>query len=104
MWTKQRRRSHISRFILPLLSLSIMAYFSYHIYNGQYGLHSHENITNHIKLLEEKRALLEQERLAWQKQITLLKDGSIEKDMLDEYARHNLNLAKSNELIILTNR
>jgi len=101
MWTKQRRRSHASRFILPLMSIAIMIYFAYHVYHGQYGLHSYENVSNHIRLLEEKRALLEKERLSWQKQIALLKDGHIEKDMLDEYARHNLNLAKKNELIIL---
>jgi len=104
MWTKQRRRSHASRFILPLLTIVVVAYFSYHIYHGQYGLHSHENVANQIKILERQRAVLEQERLAWQKQIAWLKDGSIEKDMLDEYARHNLNLAKSNELIILHDR
>jgi len=102
MWTKQRRRSHANRCILPLLSVGIMAYFAYHIYHGQYGLNSHEHVTSHIKQLEEEHSLLEKERLAWQQQIILLKDGSIEKDMLDEYARYNLNLVKENELVILT--
>jgi len=101
MWTKQKRRSHLGGFILPVLSLMVMAYFSYHIYHGQYGLNTHETVAEHISLLEAKLATIEQERDKWQKQLALLKDGSIEKDMLDEYARRNLNLAKPNELTIL---
>jgi len=80
-----------------------MAYFVYHIYHGQYGFQSHERVNQQISLLEEARARLETERLAWQKKVNSLKDGSIEKDMLDEYARYNLNIAKANELIILNN-
>jgi len=100
MWTKQRRRSNAGRFILPLLSISIMTYFAYHIYHGQYGLNTHESVDHQIRLLEKERDRLRQERTAWQDRVNLLKDGSIEKDMLDEYARHSLNIAKINELII----
>jgi len=101
MWTKQKRRSPLPRLILPLLSLSVMTYFSYHIYHGQYGLQTHENVANHIHLLKAKLDGLEQERDKWQKQIALLKNGTIEKDMLDEYARRTLNLARADELTIL---
>jgi len=101
MWTKQRRRTHTSRFILPLLSFGIVSYFVYHIYHGQYGLHSHENLNNQIRLLETELHGLEAIKEQWKSQVSLLKDGSIEKDMLEEYARRNLNVARSNELIIL---
>jgi len=101
MWTKQKRRSSLPRFILPTLCLAVMAYFSYHIYHGQYGLNAHDNVTDHIRLLEARLGGLVEERSQWQQQIALIKEGTIEKDMLDEYARRNLNLAKANELIIL---
>jgi len=101
MWTKQRRRSSIGRFILPLLSVVVVAYFGYHIYHGQYGLNSYQNVANHIHLLEEELGQLERTRDEWQSRLALLKDGSIEKDMLDEYVRRNLNVAKPNELTIL---
>jgi len=101
MWTKQKRRSSFPRFILPFLSVGVLAYFSYHVYHGQYGLNTHENVTDHIRSLEARLGELVEERSQWQQQIALIKDGTIEKDMLDEYARRNLNLAKANELIIL---
>ncbi|MDN5249519.1 MAG: septum formation initiator family protein [Alphaproteobacteria bacterium] len=40
------------------------------------------------------------ERLALEKRAKLLRDATVDKDVLDEYARKNLNLAKKNEYVI----
>ncbi|WP_332060406.1 FtsB family cell division protein [Bartonella sp. CB74] len=101
MWTKQKRRSIKARFVLPLITVGVLSYFSYHIYHGEYGLYSRSKVNQHIVELEEELHQIEAERISIEKHISLLRDGSIEKDMLDEYVRKNLNFSKSNELTIL---
>ncbi|WP_336287833.1 MULTISPECIES: FtsB family cell division protein [unclassified Bartonella] len=101
MWTKQKRRSIKARFVLPLITVGVLSYFSYHIYHGEYGLYSRSKVNQHIAELEEELHKIKAERISIEKHISLLRDGSIEKDMLDEYVRKNLNFSKSNELTIL---
>lgn len=101
MWTKQRRRSIKARFILPLITVGVSLYFGYHIYHGEYGLYSRKKINQHIIALKKDLRKVERERLSIERCVMLLRDGKIEKDMLDEYVRTNLNFSKPNELTIL---
>lgn len=102
MWTKQKRKSIKMRFVLPFITVGVLSYFSYHIYHGEYGLYSRSKVNQHIVELEEELHKVEAERIFIEKRIALLRNGHIEKDMLDEYIRKNLNLSKPNELTILT--
>ncbi|CDO39975.1 cell division protein [Bartonella henselae] len=90
------------RFVLPLMTVGVLSYFSYHIYHGEYGLYSRSEVNQYIVELEEELQKLEAERIFIEKRISLLRNGHIEKDMLDEYVRRNLNFSKPNELTILT--
>ncbi|OPB29335.1 Cell division protein FtsB [Bartonella sp. WD12.1] len=101
MWTKQKRRSITARFILPFMTVGVLGYFGYHIYHGDYGLSARSKIIQHIAELEEELHKVEVERTSIEKRISLLRDGHIEKDMLDEYVRKNLNFSRPNELTIL---
>ncbi|WP_412058476.1 FtsB family cell division protein [Bartonella sp. DGB2] len=101
MWTKQKPRSVKGRFILPILTLGVVSYFGYHIYHGEYGLYAQQKIENHISHLQAELGQLHEKRQAIEKRVALLRDGQIEKDMLDEYARRNLNLSLPNERTIL---
>ncbi|WP_142417142.1 FtsB family cell division protein [Bartonella massiliensis] len=102
MWTKQKRRSIKVRFVLPLMTVGVLSYFSYHIYHGEYGLYSRSEVNQQISELEKELHKIEAEREFIKKRISLLRNGHIEKDMLDEYVRKNLNVSKPNELTILT--
>lgn len=102
MWTKQKRRTNRSRFILPILTVGVLSYFGYHIYHGEYGLYSRVVVEKHIASLNLELKKLEAQRAVLEKKVSSLRDGTIEKDMLDEYARKNLNLAAPNELSIMT--
>jgi len=104
MWTKQKRRTNRSRLILPVLTVGVLCYFGYHIYHGEYGLYSRAVIDEHVALLKVERQKLEAQRLILEKKVALLRDGTIEKDMLDEYVRKNLNLSSPNELTIMTSK
>ncbi|ALE03940.1 FtsB family cell division protein [Bartonella ancashensis] len=101
MWTKQKSRSPLIRFFLPFISALVAGYFCYHIYHGEYGLHSRGAVNERVVELREKLREIEAERLSIENRISLLYDGHIEKDMLDEYVRENLNFSKPNELTIL---
>ncbi|WP_175869124.1 FtsB family cell division protein [Bartonella gabonensis] len=101
MWTKQKRRSIKVRFVLPLMTVGVLSYFSYHIYHGEYGLYSRSEVNQYISELEKELHKIEAEREFIEKRISLLRNGHIEKDMLDEYVRKNLNFSKPNELTIL---
>ncbi|MCZ2328589.1 FtsB family cell division protein [Bartonella sp. F02] len=101
MWTKQKRRSIKTRFILPLMTIGVLSYFSYHMYHGEYGLYARSKINHQITALKKELHTVEAERVFIEKRISLLRDGHIEKDMLDEYVRKNLNFSKPNELTIL---
>ncbi|MET3590021.1 cell division protein FtsB [Bartonella silvatica] len=90
------------RFVLPFMTVGVLSYFSYHIYHGEYGLYSRSEVNRHIIELEEELHKVETERIAIEKRISLLRNGHIERDMLDEYIRKNLNFSKPNELTILT--
>ncbi|MBB6159937.1 cell division protein FtsB [Bartonella doshiae] len=65
-------------------------------------MYSRSEVNQHIIELEEELHNVEAERISIEKRISLLRNGHIEKDMLDEYARKNLNVSKPNELTILT--
>ncbi|UXN04403.1 MULTISPECIES: FtsB family cell division protein [unclassified Bartonella] len=104
MWTKQKRKTNRSRFILPIITVAVLSYFGYHIYHGEYGLYSRENVDEHIMVLNSELHKLETQRQTMELKVSLLRDGEIEKDMLDEWARRNLSVSNPNELTIITSQ
>ncbi|MBB6259608.1 cell division protein FtsB [Paenochrobactrum gallinarii] len=104
MWTKQKRKSIRGRFVLPLLATAFLSYFGFHAYHGEYGIDSSGRLQQQVNLLTAELDELTTERQAMEKRVSLLRDGSIEKDMLDEQARRALNLSNANELTIIISR
>lgn len=100
MWTRQKRKSILGRFCLPLLTLAFLSYFGFHAYNGEYGIYSSKKLAAQIAELQTKRDELVQRRTILEQEVSLLRDGTIERDMLDEQARRALNLSMENELTI----
>lgn len=54
-----------------------------------------------IALLKKELEALTVQRYALQKETNFLKNGSLAKEVLDEYGRQNLSLSRENELTIL---
>ncbi len=40
-------------------------------------------------------------RVALERQVELMSDGSLERDMIDEISRYQLNMSKPNEIVIM---
>ena len=101
MAIRLRKRTSLTRFIAPLMTLVILGYFGFHAFNGQYGIRANivmqKRIVEREKLLQLKTA--EREKL--EKRVALLRDGSLEKDMVDEYVRGQLNMVREDEIVLM---
>ena len=100
MWTRHHKKRRLGRFVMPAITVAFVSYFSYHSVHGAYGLKATEAMeAQRIQRLQQLNELTaEREKL--EKQVQLLSDGSLDKDMLDEQARAALNLSKVNEIVI----
>lgn len=101
MWTRQYRKSR-TRFIwLPFASILLVTYFYYHAVHGRYGLDAGERYTAEVMALEDELSDLNAERDLLERRTASLRDGTLERDLVDEQARDLLGLARTNELVVL---
>lgn len=99
--TRQTRNNPLNRLIVPALSLVLLAYFSYHAWSGRYGIESMRRMREEAVHLEFELAAIKLKRRSIEERVALLRDGTIERDMLDEQARMALNLLQNDEVAIL---
>lgn len=104
MWTRQHKNRNTGRLILPIACAAFVAFFGYHSYNGEYGINSKYELEARRVELAARLEQLRDERLHIERRAHLLRDGSLEKDMLDEQARRALNMSKPDEVTILLDR
>ncbi|WP_193178190.1 FtsB family cell division protein [Oricola nitratireducens] len=101
MWTRHRRRSPLRHIILPVFAAGVMAYFVHHALTGTLGLASKEEYEGRIATLQSELNSLEKQRARLDKKTAMLRDGSLERDMIDEQARRSLGVTRANEIVIL---
>ncbi|MCD2171548.1 FtsB family cell division protein [Rhizobium sp. C4] len=100
MLTKQYRKRRFGRFVLPAITAAFLAYFGYHSVHGEFGLKATEKFLQQKAERQQKLATLQVKRKALERQVSALSDGSIQKDMLDEEARAQLNMSRPDEIVI----
>ena len=101
MWTRQKRKSNRDRLVVPALAVAFLGYFGFHTFNGDLGIYSTERLDRYQAGLKVQLDDLTRARDSLQHRVSLLRDGSIEKDMLDEQARRQLNVSRADEVTIL---
>jgi cell division protein FtsB len=100
MWTKQHKKRHFGRLVTPILAACFFSYFGYHIVHGDLGLDAAKDFERRrIERVAELEDLVKR-RKELEVQVSLMSDGSLEKDMLDEKARYSLNVSRSDEIVI----
>ena len=100
MWTRHHKKRRLGRFVMPAITIAFVSYFGYHSVHGSYGLKATEAMeAERIQRVQELSELTAA-RTKLEKQVQLLSDGSLDRDMLDEQARAALNLSKVNEIVI----
>lgn len=84
-----------------MATMMILGYFGFHAFNGQYGMRAHWAMQARLVDLEKQLQLKTAERVKIESRVALLRDGSLEKDMVDQYVRHQLNMVRDDEIVLL---
>lgn len=101
MWTRQHKKRNTGRLIVPAFAAMFLSYFGFHAFHGEYGIYSKYQLEDRRDELAHRLEATRVARHALEQRVHLLRDGSIEKDMLDEQARRALNLSAPDELTIM---
>lgn len=104
MWTRQRKKRNTGALIVPAIATAFLSYFGYHAFNGDYGIYSKYRLEEQVAKRQAELDSLSAERATLEQRVQLLHDGTIDKDMLDEYARRALNLALPDEIVVMQPR
>ena len=100
MWTKHHKKRRLGRFVLPFITVAFLSYFGYHSIHGDYGLLATEEFDRQRVEREARLAELVAERQTLEREVALMSDGSLERDILDEKARFALNVSRADEIVI----
>lgn len=91
--------------VLPLclyaLSGAIGGYFVWHGVNGQRGLKAGEEYEQQLAKLRLERDLLKLQRMQWESRISLIKNETVDADILDEETRKTLGRVHKNDVVVL---
>lgn len=100
MWTRHHKKRKLGRLVMPLIAVAFLSYFGYHSIHGGYGLKATEEFDRQIVERQARLDKLTKQRSILEKEVQLMSDGSLERDMLDEKARLALNMSRSDEIVI----
>src|SRR6185437_9852219 len=92
-----RQRARV--IIGPILGISLVAYFAYHLVQGDRGLIAWLRLTQQINEAHMTLAQVQAERDPLAHRVSLMRDR-LDPDLLDETARSSLNLVGSDEVVI----
>lgn len=91
----------IGLWLLPLVLLAGVAYFTYHAFQGRYGLVARDEQLALIDRLVAQRTDLDREIAAMEGRVKGLGEHDLDPDLLQERLRATLGYLKTNEVIIL---
>jgi len=83
----------------PILGISLIVYFAYHLVQGDRGLIAWLRLTQQINEAHMTLAQVQAERDPLAHRVSLMRDR-LDPDLLDETARSSLNLVGSDEVVI----
>ncbi len=83
------------------MTIAFLSYFGYHSIHGDYGLRAGRNSSGFARSGPQSRLdKLVAHRTALEKEVSLLSDGSLDEDIIDEKARYQLNMSRPDEIVI----
>lgn len=100
MWTRHHKKKKFGRLVLPAVTIAFLSYFGYHSIHGDYGLRASQEFERQRIVRSAELTELVAHRQQLERQVELLSDGSLERDMMDEKARYQLNMSRPDEIVI----
>ncbi len=95
-------RSLIRQNLITLIGVSLCIYFCYHALQGERSMLRLMSLGTQIETMSLTASDHQNQRLALEKKVRMLRPGSISKDLLEERARVVLGYRQADELAILT--
>ena len=89
--------------LLGLIGLCMCAYFSYHAIAGNRGLVRLYFVNHKIETLSKSETSLASEEAIWSKKVSMMRPGSVDKDLLEEQVRKVLGYRNADEYAVLSN-
>jgi cell division protein FtsB len=102
MVVRNRIRAFLVPLVLYLVSGLAVGYFIYHSQHGNRGLETKIELRQQIIALDDELAGLKVERGDWERRVAMLRNSSVDRDLLDERARLTLNRLHKNDVVIMT--
>ena len=99
--TKQYRKSKLARLVVPLVTCGFLAYFAMHAQSGRYGLEAKQDLMSSLAASQKRYDDLRRKRENLEHQVELLRDGTLDRDLIDERCRQALNYATPNEIVVM---
>jgi cell division protein FtsB len=93
-------RRWLGQSVVPAFCFMVVAYFTYHMVQGDRGLIALNRLEKEISLAEQALIKSEVERQRLQNKVTKLRPDSLDRDVLDERARDVLGLVRLDNLVI----
>lgn len=85
----------------PIIGALLLAYFSFHMVQGQQGILSFLQLQSKVENAEMLSVSLGDERRELEARVRLLSPDNLDPDMIEERARIMLNYGHQNEIVIL---
>jgi cell division protein FtsB len=90
MRIKRSVRSFFGGLVFPAIAISVVAYFGYNFIYGPRGYHAYNDVKATLALHRTQLAAAQDERKRLERRITLMQDGSVDPDLVEELARTQL--------------
>ena len=100
MTFKQNIQARLGQIWGVALLLSLMAYFVFHAFRGEYSLPALKRLQQQEIALLAEAELVRAERNDLEMRIALLDEASIDPDMLEEQVRKRLGFAHPDEVVL----
>lgn len=84
----------------PFLGLAVVAYFGFHVLQGERGLIAWWHLRQELALATAEAQIVAAERAAMEHRVSLLRPESLDPDMLEERARLMANMGRPEERVV----
>lgn len=89
--------------LVSLACLGLLASFAWYAFKGPRGYAYQERLDEQIAELTTENLRLSEEKAALEKRVKLVRPESVDRDMLEQLARTELQMAYPNSFVVLQN-
>lgn len=87
---------------MPLAWIALAVYLGYHTLHGDRGLYALWRQKAELHDLQTKLAQTRAERERMELKVSHLRDGSLDRDLLDEQLRRTMGMMRKDELLVMS--